>query len=676
MQFTPIVWALALSASVLFTTAPAPAQQIAEGREQAILVLDASGSMWGQIDGISKIEIAREQIAGMLESWDPAIDLGLIAYGHRERGACDDIEVVLPAAPVESGAFSAAVNGILPQGKTPLSASVRRAAEAMRYTEERATVILLSDGLENCAADPCALADELEKDGIDFTAHVIGFDLSETDAAELSCLAERTGGEFFLAGTADSLTQSLARTVETIAEAAPAPEPASAPEPEPEVLTPEPEPAGPIGLRARAKLCEDCEVLTDDVFWRLHAPEPDISGKREELARRSQAQALFEAQIPGDYYLTATVGEAVAGMPVTVEADTLTDVELVVNAGLLRARAEASPGGTQLEDNLFYTVLERQADLSGKRQQIAASSRAMPVLHLPAGDYLLRVKHGSAVTEVETEVVAGEVTDLVIAMNVGYLRLSAIPTAGADPLTDKMFYQVFEATKDLQGKRKSVTASSSASPLFRLDAGDYVVTAKHGEALSTIDVSVAADALSEKVIDMNLGYLRADAVMAEGLPPLTDKLFYQVFEAKTDLQGKRKQAGASSQANPLFRLPAGDYRVTVKHLNTVSEADITVTAGALEELTIVQNSGVVRASAVLQEGGEPLTSGIFWTLLSGKEDLSGKRKQLGATAQSPGVLSAKAGSVVLRARHEGQEYDFALSLNPGEVKDVTVLLSR
>ncbi|MEM6943755.1 MAG: hypothetical protein AAF565_08410, partial [Pseudomonadota bacterium] len=57
---------------------PAVAQSADSGREKAILVLDASGSMWGQIDGVSKIEIARDQISGMLDNWDRDIDLGLI----------------------------------------------------------------------------------------------------------------------------------------------------------------------------------------------------------------------------------------------------------------------------------------------------------------------------------------------------------------------------------------------------------------------------------------------------------------------------------------------------------------------------------------------------------------------------------------------------------------------
>ena len=38
----------------------------AQGADRAIIVLDGSGSMWGQIDGRAKLEIARETLAEVL----------------------------------------------------------------------------------------------------------------------------------------------------------------------------------------------------------------------------------------------------------------------------------------------------------------------------------------------------------------------------------------------------------------------------------------------------------------------------------------------------------------------------------------------------------------------------------------------------------------------------------
>ena len=60
--------------------------------EQAIIVFDGSGSMWGQIDGKPKHELAREALRNMLENTPDSMALGLMAYGHREKGSCTDIE--------------------------------------------------------------------------------------------------------------------------------------------------------------------------------------------------------------------------------------------------------------------------------------------------------------------------------------------------------------------------------------------------------------------------------------------------------------------------------------------------------------------------------------------------------------------------------------------------------
>ena len=57
----------------------------AEGNPQAMVVFDASGSMWGQIDGTAKIDIAKEALSNVVSQWDENTHLGLIAYGHRKK---------------------------------------------------------------------------------------------------------------------------------------------------------------------------------------------------------------------------------------------------------------------------------------------------------------------------------------------------------------------------------------------------------------------------------------------------------------------------------------------------------------------------------------------------------------------------------------------------------------
>jgi Ca-activated chloride channel family protein len=177
-----------------------------------MIVLDASGSMWGKTDGESKIEAARRVIADLMQDMSDQGSLGLTVYGHRKKGDCGDIETLVP--PTQGAAAKPmiveAVQSLVPKGKTPLSAAVRDAAKALRFSENKATVILISDGRETCDADPCAIAAQLEDEGIDFTTHVVGFDISDDEAAEqLQCIAENTGGRFVSASNASELAEAL-----------------------------------------------------------------------------------------------------------------------------------------------------------------------------------------------------------------------------------------------------------------------------------------------------------------------------------------------------------------------------------------------------------------------------------------------------------------------------------
>ncbi|MDD3761834.1 MAG: VWA domain-containing protein [Nevskiales bacterium] len=222
----PLKWMPKLIPGLIALSLCAPQAVTAADDGSAILVLDASGSMWGQLQGRTKIELARKAVDGMLEQWPATQALGLIAYGHRRKGDCEDIEVLRPADGFDAAAIRQQVGALTPKGMTPISAAVRLAAGQLKYTEHKATVILVSDGEETCDADPCALGTELEKLGVDFTTHVIGFDLPEGKAREqLQCLAKNTGGEYFEARDAGELTKAISEAVS--ASTTPGPAPAS-----------------------------------------------------------------------------------------------------------------------------------------------------------------------------------------------------------------------------------------------------------------------------------------------------------------------------------------------------------------------------------------------------------------------------------------------------------------
>src|SRR5690606_36300416 len=89
----------------------------------SIPVFDGSGSMWGQIDGVPKITIAREVVQGLLADLPASRRLGLVAYGHNRKGDCRDIQTLVPVG-TDRAAIASAIEGINPVGMTPMTAAV------------------------------------------------------------------------------------------------------------------------------------------------------------------------------------------------------------------------------------------------------------------------------------------------------------------------------------------------------------------------------------------------------------------------------------------------------------------------------------------------------------------------------------------------------------------------
>lgn len=291
----PVLLAPALAA-LLMAPGPAQAQGTADqprtAPPDALLILDASGSMWGQIDGINKIVIARDVVEQVVRSMPEDQRLGLVAYGHRRKGDCRDIETLADVG-ADRGEVIEAVRALSPRGKTPLSASVEHAALALDYTEQAARVILVSDGLENCEADPCALAALLAEKGLDFTVHVVGFDVTEEERAGLQCIAEGTGGTFLAADTAHELTEAL----DSLA-VPPAPEP----EPEAEAAPVEETGAEPVPseLILKATILPGGPLIQSDLAWTI---TDDTGAQVFEASATGVAETALP---PGDYTVSAS----------------------------------------------------------------------------------------------------------------------------------------------------------------------------------------------------------------------------------------------------------------------------------------------------------------------------------------------------------------------------------
>ena len=149
----------------------------AQDKQSPILfIYDASGSMWGQIDGKSKKEIASEVLSNIVDSLPENQNIGLVAYGHRNKGNCDDIEYIADIANEDKTRVINAIKSINPLGKTPLARSATLVIDSLKVNSTKATIILVTDGIESCDGNICDVVTKAQSDGIDFKMHIVGIE--------------------------------------------------------------------------------------------------------------------------------------------------------------------------------------------------------------------------------------------------------------------------------------------------------------------------------------------------------------------------------------------------------------------------------------------------------------------------------------------------------------------
>ncbi|WP_422000153.1 vWA domain-containing protein [Reyranella sp.] len=355
--------------------------QTADGA-RVFLVLDASGSMWGRVGDQTKMQVARDTVREILRDWRPEDRLGLIVYGHRRKNDCSDIEVMRPVEAVDATRLNAQVGAIAPRGMTPLSAAVRLAAERLKGVEGASTVILVSDGIETCRADPCAVAAALKQADTRLIVHTVGFDIQDRKAKrQLECLASATGGLALSANDAGSLHEAIGRAVEA-ARQPPSPPPAAAPPPPPA----EPRPSWNLEGSARLVAGDDPLSGKDAVTWDFRKPgAPGTEPAYVDTSYKDTIEATLE---PGTYRVRVLAGSVRMDADVTIEAGRMNRLDVVLNAGRLGLRAMRTAEENQ-SGSVFWQVFAK-ADGS----EIFTSFAPETATIVPAGAYSVTLSLG------------------------------------------------------------------------------------------------------------------------------------------------------------------------------------------------------------------------------------------------------------------------------------------
>ncbi|MEM6578558.1 MAG: VWA domain-containing protein [Pseudomonadota bacterium] len=224
------IWLTRFAVLTLSTTLaihPVSQAQASYCTRDAMLVFDASSSMALPKTGPepTRIDEARRAMTAVMPDIAALRRIGLMIYGppHSSRGqrGCDGIGLRFAPRADAAPSITAALAGLVPAGLTPLTASVREAAEMLEHRKTPAIIVVITDGIETCGGQPCELGRQLADQSVDLTVHVIGFrrvrDPLALDGASvedeahtrLRCLAQKTGGTYADTDTVDELSAAL-----------------------------------------------------------------------------------------------------------------------------------------------------------------------------------------------------------------------------------------------------------------------------------------------------------------------------------------------------------------------------------------------------------------------------------------------------------------------------------
>lgn len=162
--------------------------------KRILILLDGSGSMVDPWQNTNKWEVAKKLVVKTIDSiqkTEPDVEIGLRVFGFQSPKAlqdCKDSKLVVPISKNSSGAVKNALSGITPQGYTPIAYSLFLAAGDFPTAEAANSIILITDGIENCEGDPCASAQVLRDKRITLKPFIIGVGIEEKDKEQFACI--------------------------------------------------------------------------------------------------------------------------------------------------------------------------------------------------------------------------------------------------------------------------------------------------------------------------------------------------------------------------------------------------------------------------------------------------------------------------------------------------------
>jgi Ca-activated chloride channel homolog len=163
-------------------------------KSRILFVFDGSQSMLSKWETGLKINVARNLLIEMIDSLSylDNVEMALRVYGHQfpvPPQRCDDTKLEVPFAKENASQIKQKLKFINPKGTTPIAHSLELAARDFPECDMcRNIIILITDGIESCDGDPCAVSRALQKEGIILKPFVVGIGLDPEFKETFKCV--------------------------------------------------------------------------------------------------------------------------------------------------------------------------------------------------------------------------------------------------------------------------------------------------------------------------------------------------------------------------------------------------------------------------------------------------------------------------------------------------------
>lgn len=193
-QLRSVIRLFIFSVALLGIFAPKQSYAQKKVKTRILFLLDASGSMYATMDKDNRINVAKRILTKLMDSLERAkdVEVALRVYGHNSppsKHDCKDTKLEVPFSANNHGAIKKEVSKIVPKGTTLIAYSLQQAAyDFPKEPNIRNVVVLITDGIEECQGDPCAVSEAMQANGVILRPFIVGIGGTEEFRKAFECV--------------------------------------------------------------------------------------------------------------------------------------------------------------------------------------------------------------------------------------------------------------------------------------------------------------------------------------------------------------------------------------------------------------------------------------------------------------------------------------------------------